>query len=536
MPLPPGRRAPLPEGPHVSDLAAARPRHAPRTALASLLAVVTLLLAGCGSGSAQPPGAPVADGTLTVALPFAPRSGYAIDTDDAFGLSQLGVTETLVGTGEDLQAEPRLATAWTQVDPLTWRFELRPGVRFHDGTPMTPEAVAGALNWVAGVAAPPRAVRGIGLTATPDGEAAVLVGTTAPDPILPLRLTSPNTAILAPSAYRGDGPPDVLGTGTGPMRLTVVEGVRGATLERFDRYWGGRPQLAVVDARYVPDPSARALAFRAGDVDIALGLPEAAVLELAATAGVEVQTVSAPRTVSLLMNQSAPPFADVRVRRAVQQAVDRTALAEQALAGAALPAADLFGPAVTWGSEEPPPPPDPAAARALLQEAGYGPDNPLTVRLATYPNRPELPVLATAVQAMLAEVGIDAEIQVGEYATQEPDLLAGRYDMFLLSRSYLTDLPDAAGVLTSDYTCAGSYNIDHYCSPEFDALVASLSGITEPDRRREVFAQAAQLLVDDVAGVPLVHSQESAAARDVTGFTLDPTARSLVTARLAKTA
>jgi peptide/nickel transport system substrate-binding protein len=507
----------------------ARPPALPRAVVALLAA---LLAAACAAP--QPTGEPVPDGDLTIAMQFAPRSGYALDTDDAFVLTQLGATETLVAAGPDGQPVPRLAASWARADPQTWRFELRPGVTFHDGTPLTGQAVAAALNRVAGVAAPPRAVRGIGLVAEAEGDAAVLVRTSAPDPILPLRLTSPNTAILAPSAYQGDGPPAVLGTGTGPMRLTTTD-PGAASLERFDAYWGGRPRLATVRAEYVPDPAARALAFRAGDVDIAQGLPEPAVLELSATDGVEVQTVAAPRTVTLFLNQSAAPFADVRVRRAVQQAIDRTALAEQALAGAALPASDLFGPAVPWGSTAAPPPPDPAATTALLAEAGYGPGNPLTVRLWTYPNRPELPVLATAVQAMLTEVGINAEIEVGEYATQEPDVLAGSYDMFLLSRSYLTDVPDAAGVLTSDYTCDGSYNLDRYCSPAFDALVAGLSGITEPAARQEVFARAAQQLVADAVGVHLVHSQDSAAARGVVGFTADPTGKALVTAELSAT-
>ncbi|WP_308259032.1 ABC transporter substrate-binding protein [Pseudonocardia sp. H11422] len=502
-----------------------------------VLALVTaLLLAACGGATASS-GTVVADGELTAALQFAPRSGYAIDTDDAFVLTQLGATETLVATGEDKQPLPRLATGWTRVDPLTWRFELRPGVSFHDGTPLTGAAVAGALTWLTGTAAPPRAIRGIGLTAAADGESAVRLSTRAPDPILPLRLTSPNTAILAPSAYAGGPatPPSVIGTGTGPMRLDATQGAQSATLTRNDAYWGGRPALARVQARFIPDPAARAIAIQAGDVQVAQGIPEASLAELQATDGIEVQTVAAPRTVSLFLNQSAAPFSDVRLREAVERALDRPALAEQALAGAALPASDLFGPAVPWGSTERPPGTDVDAARALLAQAGHGPDNPLSVRLWTYPNRPELPTLAAAVQGMLAAAGIESEIRVTDYATLEPEILGGRYDLFLLSRAYLSDLPDAAGVLASDYTCDGSYNLDRYCSPEFDALVAGLSSITEPARRQEVFRQAAAKLVADSAGVPLVHSQDITAIRGVSGHVPDPQGQRLVTTELART-
>ncbi|NMH91705.1 ABC transporter substrate-binding protein [Pseudonocardia bannensis] len=479
----------------------------------------------------------VPDGDLTVALQFAPRSGYAIDTDDAFVLTQLGATETLVVSGPDTQPLPHLATAWTRLDPLTWRFELRPGVSFHDGTPLSGAAVAGALTWLAGAAAPPRAIRGIGLTAVADGESAVRLSTTAPDPILPLRLTSPNTAILAPAAYAGGPtvPPAVVGTGTGPMRLDAIQGTQNATLTRNDTYWGGRPALARVQARFIPDPAARAIAIQAGDVQVAQGIPEASLAELRASDGVEVQTVAAPRTVSLFLNQSAAPFSDGRLREAVARAVDRPALAEQALAGAALPASDLFGPAVPWGSTGRPAGADVEAARALLAEAGHGPDNPLSVRLWTYPNRPELPTLATAVQGMLAAAGIEAEIRVADYATLEPEILGGRYDLFLLSRAYLSDVPDAAGVLRSDYTCSGSYNLDRYCSPEFDELVEGLSAIAEPAKRQEVFRQAAAKLVADTAGIPLVHSQDITATRGVSGYVPDPQGQRLVTTELART-
>lgn len=360
------------------------------------------------------------------------------------------------------------------------------------------------------------------------------MSTAAPDPILPLRLSSANTAILSSAAYASN-PPTVQGTGTGPMRITAINGTRSATLARFDGYWGGRPRLAGVTANFVSDPAARALSLRAGDVDIAQELPESAALEFTGSDGYVNETVASPRTDSLLLNQSAPPFDDVRVRRAIAMAIDRTALGEQALAGSAVPASELFGPAVAWGSQERPPAPDVDGARTLLAEAGFGQDNPLRVSLGTYANRAELPTLATAVQGMLRAVGVEATIQVADYDAQEPDLLAGRYDMYLLSRSYLLDVPDAGSTLSSDYSCQGSYNINQYCSPAFDALLAPLSTTADPLARQEVFRRAAAALNTDVVGVPLVHTQANGVGSNVTGYTVDPLAKTLVTAGLAKT-
>lgn len=513
---------------------AAVPRHRrPRFRLGVALAASAVILAGCG-GSGGGTGQVVPDAQLTVAMAFGPGAGYAIDTDDAFVLSQLGVTESLVASGPDGQARPALATAWQQeADPRSWRFELRPGVRFQNGEPLTGEAVATALNRLAAVEAPPRAIRDIGLHVTADGANAVRVTTTAPDPILPLRLSSANTGILAPSAYAST-PPAVQGTGTGPMTITELNGTQSATLQRNDTYWGERPQLAGVTANFVPDPAARALALHAGDVDIAQELPETAALEFTDDR-YSNETVPAPRTASLQLNQSRAPFSDIRVRQAVAAAIDRKALGEQALAGSAIPASELFGPAVAWGSQDAPPPADPARARQLLEQAGFGPDNPLRVELGTYANRPELPTLATAVQEMLRAAGIEATIQVGDYDAREADLLAGDYDMYLASRSYLVDVPDAGATLHSDYTCGGSYNINRYCSPEFDALLAPLATRTDPAARQEIFRQAAAKLTADVVGVPLVHTRANGVGDQVTGYTVDPLAKTLVVPGLAKT-
>jgi peptide/nickel transport system substrate-binding protein len=497
-----------------------------RGAPASVIVLVLACLAACGG---QGSGAPVPDGRIAVALQFAPRSGYAVDSDDAFLLSKLGVTETLVGVGADGLGVPRLATAWAQVDPTTWRFALRPGVLFSDGSPLTPARAADSLNRVAAAAGVPRAIKGVGLVAEADGTDALQVRTGAPDPILPLRLTSPNTAIVAAGAAPGTPP-----VATGPFVVSAARGTEGADLVRNDRYWGPRPRLGAVDVRFLTDAAARSLAVRSGDVQIAEGIGAAAVPELRATSGVSVDTVTSPRTLTLHLSQSGV-FADPRLRAAVTAALDRPILGDQVLAGAGVPASDLFGPAVPWGSTARPPAGDPARARALLAEAGRGPGNPLSVGLWSYPNRPELTELVPAIQAMLGEAGIRTTVRIADYASLEPDLLAGRYDMMLLSRTYLSDTPDAGSYLSTDYTCAGSYNIDRYCSPAYDGLVGGLSGISAPQARQQVFRQAADMIDRESVGVPLTHSLASTATRDVGGFVADPYENAMLTPALTRT-
>src|ERR671917_2164936 len=99
-------------------------RHARHRSVVATVIVVLALLAACGRGGGAEAGTPVPDGELRIAAQFSPRSGYAIDTDDAFILAQLGATEALTSASADGQVQPALAESWTQVDPLTWRFVL----------------------------------------------------------------------------------------------------------------------------------------------------------------------------------------------------------------------------------------------------------------------------------------------------------------------------------------------------------------------------------------------------------------------------
>ena len=509
----------------------------PRRRVARLVAAVAgaVVLAACG-GQGGGTGAAGADGELAVALQFPPRAAYAFDADDGARLQSLGVAETLTTVDDAVQPAPGLAISWEQTaDPRTWRFVLRKGVTFHDGSPLTPDAVVTALGHIAEVTAPPRSIRGIGFEIAADGADAVRITTAEPDPVVPLRMSSGNLGILAPAAYAGEGQPSVIRTGTGPYVLDTVNGSDSAVLVRNEDYWGTKAGTARVTVRYVTDPQSRALALQSGDVQFAEGLPTASLDQLR-SAGVDVAEYPGARTIELLLNQSAAPFSDLRVRQAVTTAIDRPVLAAQVLGGAAAPAADLFGAAVPWGGTAPPPGADVDAAKVLLAEAGYGPERPLQVRLWTFPNRPEMPVLAGAIQSMLARAGIGVEVTVGDYAAQEPDVLAGRFDMFLNSRSYLSDYADATSTLTSDYTCGGSYNIDHYCSPAYDALIDRLPTVTDTAERQRLFAEAARMLTADAVGVMVVHPLNTAGSRGVSGFVPDPLGVRPVLPPLSRTA
>ena len=490
------------------------------------LAVVPVAACGFQSG---PGGSGAAH--VVIALQFTPAAGFALETDDAYVLSRVGCLETLVrydqATAELL---PELATAWDRVESNVWEFTLRDDVTFQNGTQMTATEVADALDHALQVDAPARAF-------TPDDvadvaaldEQTVRITTAGASPLLPYRLASPNTGILAPEAYQADTGTDVLGTCTGPFQVTSYSANQAMTMQRYPDYWGQTPELASVEARFVPEGETRANQLRSGEAQIGLEIPSTSVLTLENDTNLDVTHESTPRTTALYLNNDREPFDDVRVRRAVQAALDLSLIADTVFEGGAQPAIGPFAPDEVWAPDEQPVPQDLDAARELLAEAGYGPGD-LSLTLYGYVERAEFADLAAVIQANLASIGINVAVSVPEYAALEPSLLSGDYDMALMSRNHLADIPDPAGYLEADYTCDGGFNISHFCDPEFDALVQRARTEDDADRRAEIYAEAAAFLQENVVSVFIVHEQISAAtAVEIDGFSDDPLNRYAIT-------
>jgi peptide/nickel transport system substrate-binding protein len=485
-----------------------------------------------GSGSTETTAAPAEEPAeaplVRVGLQFNPDSGWAIDTDDAFVLTNMGVTETLVRVDDEGVVEPGLAESWEQVDETTWQFSLAQGVVFHDGATLDAEAVAGALNWLFAAPAPPRGLTD-GVEAAVVDPATVQVTTPSPDPLLPLRMASPNTAILSPAAY-ATNPPSPFGTGSGPFVFADEQPGQSAMLEPFADHRDGAPTV-MVEVRFIPDSETRATALRTGELHIAEGVPSTQVALLEGD-GIVITTLPTRRTTSIYPNTSRPPFDDPAARAALAAAIDRVAIAQGPLEGAFPAAGGLFTPADPWALGTEPGPSDPEAARTALAEAGLEGDE-LSVAIATYTDRAELPVIATALQAMLNEAGFDASVEVSEYAALEPSVLEGDFDLFVLARGYTVDVNDPGGMLESDVACDGSYNLARICVEEIDAAIAELRSLSDPTSRNEQIRSIEELLLSGNYLIPLFHGQAIVgSAPGVTGFEVHPLGHRLITASL----
>ena len=474
------------------------------TALRFLL--VLLLLAGTGcAGGAAPPDPPA---HLVVAVASEP------DTLDPHHTSSAVASEVLCEIGGSLVARdpggaivPYLARSWTtSPDGLTWTFALRDGVRFHDGTPLT----AADWVWTFERALDPE-------TAAP--VAGDLLGpvaaVTAPDAAtLVLRLTEPFAPLLDNLTACGylsplrrsvveSGAQDRSPIGVGPYEFRQWRTGEEIVLDRNPGYtWGPPfdhpgPELPGIDYRFVPASATRLAALRDGAVDVTeLDPPDAAALPSGPTLYREPLAGAAPLGT---FNSAAAPFDDVRLRRALNLAVDRDALLEVVARGQGEPQYGPISRSVVgyWpGVEQTGYRLHVDRAAALLAEAGYGPGRPLAVTVVTSDTYRRV---AEVLREQLRPVGVELTIELVDQATATKRILAGGFQLALVTILY----PDSDVLHLLYHSTQGSLPIAHVTDPALDALLDATRTSIDPAARRTATDDVQRRIVEQAYSLPL---------------------------------
>lgn len=501
------------------------------------LAALSVVLASCSSGTTDAgSGSSQGDERVVVANFRAPVSNWALETDDAYVLSISGCLETLTRYDQTQQKiVPMLAESWEQTSATEWDFTLRDGVSFQDGSPLNADAVSGALNHVLEATAPARAVNPKTVSAvTVVDDKTVRVSTPAEDPLLPYRTASVNAGILAPAAYTTDGI-DPFGTCTGPFTPVSEKESQSLTVDRNEDYWGGDVKIAGGEVRFITEGPTRATQVQTGEADISMSIPATSLATLEAVPNVTLERADSPRTSTLYLNNSRAPFDNLNMRKAITQSLDLKTLAETVYEGAVEPATGPFAPTEPWANSElEVPTVDLESARTLVSESGYVQDRPLEIIAIT--ERAEYASVGSIIQEQLKQIGIESTVITKPYGAVEPDVLAGNYDMVLSQRNRMIDIADPIGFLQSDYTCEGSYNLTHYCNPEYDSLVSQAKSEADETVRHDLYRKAGDLLVSDAANVWLVNEQAIDGVSDsIQGYVQDPLTRYVLTSDLAKT-
>ena len=291
----------------------------------------------------------------------------------------------LLTRAPDMKIVSEIASSYTQVDPTTWDFKLRPGVRFHSGAPLTAEDVKFTFdrltrdNAMNGQTSPRKSLLGPLKDVEIAAPDTVRFKLSAPWPILPAMLPFQEVVRKAFAEKEGEG----LATRVdcvGPFKL--VEWRRGdaVIMERDPGYYGGSPEIppvgpAKVDRvifKIIPENASRVAALLAGEADIVNELPVSAIKQVEASGKAAVAAVNGTRTFFVAMNMAKKPFDDPRVRKALNHAVDRKLIIDKILAGRATPLNGVMSPdAFAFNADLPEYRYDPALAKKMLAEAGH---------------------------------------------------------------------------------------------------------------------------------------------------------------------
>ena len=373
-------------------------------------------------------------------------------------LRRIGVGETLVGVRPDGQLVGLLAESWAvDADHLTWRFRLR-DARFHDGSTVTAAHVAWTLQRVRDKA---ESLSGIPVAEIrAEGDRTLLIRTTTPFAPLPSFLTDYAGTVLAPAAYDADGRPQ-RPICTGPYRVTAVGGTRTIEAEAFASYWGAQPNIPRVRYTAVVLGDTRASLAQSGEADVTFTLLPQAAQSIGRSGAARIVNATIPRVRMITMNLNLPQFADLRVRRALSLAIDRVGIATAVLHHPPSAATELLPP-VLAGWYDPALPPlhqDVPEAKRLLAEAGWTPGadgilakegHELRASMMIPSNRPELPLMAQAIQAEFREIGIAIEVRPGPSGSLPGMVRDGSLQMALLARTYV-NVPDPIGTILPDF-------------------------------------------------------------------------------------
>ncbi|MBP1327117.1 peptide/nickel transport system substrate-binding protein [Leucobacter exalbidus] len=499
-----------------------------RAPLASIAipAAVVLSLTGC---FAQPAATGDDDERISIAMLQPPRSAMNPLSDDAFKLARWATAETLIVIDDAGEALPALATKWERISDTSWQFTVREGVQFHNGGALSADTVVNSLQRAIDATPLPRILDGVDMTVRAEGDT-VIIDTAAPDPLLPHRLSSPQLAILDAEAYSKTGV-NPIGTGSGPFELVDVDGVVGATLDRFPEYWGESAEATGIDVKFVPDGTARAAALRTGTADIVEAIPAGQAAEIDASLITEVPM---PRTNTLYLNTEAGPFADPAVRAAAREAIDRAAIVESVYEGRADVAEGLLGPALPWAADYRS---EPELQELLAARPQAAKVDGVKISLGTFTDRAELPEVAVMLEQQLEAAGFEVQQDVREYQFIEADALEGKFDAFILSRATVLDSGDPVAYLASDFTCEGGFSIAQLCEQPVDQAIQSASEAEAgPTRQLATMRAETEVLATD-AVIPLLHERViQGESERIENAARDPRERLLVTPDTHRTA
>ncbi|MGI9436316.1 MAG: ABC transporter substrate-binding protein [Geminicoccaceae bacterium] len=437
-----------------------------------------------------------------------------------------------------LEVEPSLATSWSiSEDGTEYTFDLQSGISFHDGTPFNAEAVEFNFDRMLDENHPFHDTGPFPLSfffsAIQDVEVVdedtVTFTLNAPYAPFLSNLAYPTGLIVSPDAVKTHGADFGRNpAGTGPFRFVEWESNAKVVVERNDDYWGGAPSLEAVVFRPITDANTRVAEMLSGGIDVMVEIPPDSVQNFDGN-GFTLHEQAGPHLWFLILNAKEGPFADKRVRQAINYAIDKKTLVEDIRRGTAEFASGPTPPAFSWAYNEAlqPYPYDPEKAEALLEEAGHAGAS-LTFYVTEGGSGMLDPVpMGAAIQADLAKVGLDVTIETYEWNTFLGEVnpgLEGKADM--AEMAWMTNDPDTLPYLalrTEAWPDKGGFNSGYYSNEKVDELLEAARSSTDQAERARLYQEMQEIVYEDAPWAFIANwKQNAATVESVSDFKLQP--------------
>jgi len=463
---------------------------------------------------------PFPGGSLNAVMIFGPKDNTLDPAYKWTGwyMRKAGIYETLFKYNAEMELTPELATGYTQVSDTVWDIHLREGVTFHDGTPFNADAVVYSIGRVTDESNSRSSEYDHIASVVAQDDYTVRITTTDPYAPTIASLTDPLVSMVSPDASDLATDP----VGTGPFMYDSNEFGASLSVVRNPDYWGGGVKLEDATLTYVRDSTTRATMLESGDVDMARGLPYPQVSTIEGDPDLDVVGKETMRVYFMFVNTEKAPLDDVRVRQAINYAIDRDEVVDVALEGVGgVSAKGVFPSIFPWANDELAGySHNQATALALLEDAGItdidgdgtleydGAD--FTLNIKTYTSRAAMQPSVEVIQSQLEDIGIVVTTDFTGSGPVKEAMTAGTYDLAFYSYG-VAPSGDPDYYLTAHFDSTAGYKENgwtRYSNATVDSLLASAREEMDLDKRKDYYDQAQAIIVEESPEMFIFHEKE----------------------------
>lgn len=489
-----------------------------RPAVKTLATVLVFVLAACSAACSTGSRVDLGDGSsgnLIAAIAGEPDQLDPHRTSAYFSFEVLeNVFDTLVEPDENLQMRPALAQSWeVSDDQLSWTFHLRPGVRWHDGTPLVADDVVYSYRRIIDEQLTNVDKFSAVSTVTAPDPATVRITVRQPTPNLLTNLGGFKGMAIVQRANVESGQIATHPVGTGPFSFAGRRSGDSITLKSNPGYWGGAPPISGVTFRFISEPTTALSALQAGEIDWTDSVPPQRVAQLRDDDSLTLAVTPGNDYWYLALNEARPPWDDPTVRQAIAYGIDRDAIAAATSYRTAAVNQLAIPQGSRWFTDYHRYRYDIQEAKALLDQAAAAPQNLDMLVTSEYP---ETVTAAQIIADNLAPLGITVNIRTVDFATWLDEQNTGHFDMLMMG--WLGNI-DPDDFYYAQHHTNGTSNAQKFSDPQVDRLLDAGRTETDVGKRKDLYAKAATRIADEVSYIYLYNpSVIQAWANNLTGY------------------